>query len=282
MLGDVTLSSLPRMPRGVDGLLGLPAFADLLLTIDYPRHRVRLERDTLPAPDGQSVLPTSRASDFVAIPRSIRLRDRSNDHRHALDDRICESSRRSPGSCSGRLNRSSPAAPAARAFRQRTVSRGVFGETIGVGRYEFLSAPLTVHALPPDFPHDPRIGAGALQYFAFSLDQRTGRARASHATVRPRSIWLTPRPAAATTATVKLDDYVGTYGERTISFRDGKLFLLRTGGEPLEMTYIGPDRFGLVRVAEARIEFSRDAAGRVTSIGVLAPTGQWERANRQP
>lgn len=160
-----------------------------------------------------------------------------------------------------------------------TISRGVFAAPLGVGRYEFLSAPVTVHALPPDFPHDPRIGAGALKYFAFSLDQRTGRARFERAG-SPTIDLGTPAPAVM--GDVKLGDYVGTYGARTISLRDGKLYLQRTGGEPLEMVPTAKDRFGLVRVAEARIEFTRDATGRVSELAVLAPSGQWERVKRDP
>src|SRR5215212_7278218 len=36
---DVKVSAMPRPPTGVDGVLGLPFFRDLLLTIDYPARR---------------------------------------------------------------------------------------------------------------------------------------------------------------------------------------------------------------------------------------------------
>jgi predicted aspartyl protease len=40
----------------VDGILGAPAFKDVLLTIDYPNAAVRVAKGELPAPDGQRVL----------------------------------------------------------------------------------------------------------------------------------------------------------------------------------------------------------------------------------
>jgi len=278
LLGDVSASALPRAPRGVDGLLGLPMFADLLLTIDYPRQRVRLSRDTLPASDGQSVLSTRRASDFIAIP----LRYGAREVNTIIDTRSMPGLAIEPALAT-QLTWKSPPIEAGTAggagIPTTPISRGIFAESVGLGRYQLTGAPLTVHGLPPGFPHEPRIGAGVLRYFTFSLDQRTGRARFERS--GPTTIDLDP-PTFAVPANVKLEDYVGTYGERTISVRDNKLFLQRTGGEPLEMSPTGADRFGLARVAEARIEFTRDASGRVTAMAVLAPSGQWERADRRP
>ncbi len=41
---------------GVDGILGAPAFKDVLLSIDYPSSTIRISRGQLPSPDGQRVL----------------------------------------------------------------------------------------------------------------------------------------------------------------------------------------------------------------------------------
>jgi predicted aspartyl protease len=62
------LSNLPRAPGGrLDGLLGLPLFRDVLLTVDYPRARLRVERGTLPPPDGLDVLPLQIAAGGRAL-----------------------------------------------------------------------------------------------------------------------------------------------------------------------------------------------------------------------
>lgn len=41
---------------GFDGVLGIGLFEDFLLTLDYPRQRVRIEKGSLPAADGKAVL----------------------------------------------------------------------------------------------------------------------------------------------------------------------------------------------------------------------------------
>ena len=52
------LSHLARIPgTRVDGIVGLPLFRDVLLTIDYPHAALRVERGELPPPDGRDVLP---------------------------------------------------------------------------------------------------------------------------------------------------------------------------------------------------------------------------------
>lgn len=55
---------------GVDGVLGIGLFEDFLLTLDYPRQRVRIEKGGLPAADGKGVLAFEAPQ---GIPR-IRLK----------------------------------------------------------------------------------------------------------------------------------------------------------------------------------------------------------------
>lgn len=45
-----------RRLKGVDGILGLDLFADLLLVLDYPKAELRLSRTSLPLPNGSDVL----------------------------------------------------------------------------------------------------------------------------------------------------------------------------------------------------------------------------------
>jgi len=60
---------------GVDGMLGLSTFKELVLTVDYPRRQIRLESDSLPAPNGRDIVPLIRAGmGGHAGRRSIRLR----------------------------------------------------------------------------------------------------------------------------------------------------------------------------------------------------------------
>jgi hypothetical protein len=43
--------------RNVDGLIGYPAFRDVLLTLDYPAEEIRISRGGLPRPDGREIFP---------------------------------------------------------------------------------------------------------------------------------------------------------------------------------------------------------------------------------
>jgi len=281
VIGDVTLATLPRMPRGVDGLLGLPAFADLSLTLDYARRVVRLTRDTLPSADGRNVLPMTRAGPFIAI----AVRYGSHVIPTIIDTRSMTAFGVEPSTAQEFIWKTPPqlAGRAGGAGIPTTeVSRGVLGESIGLGRYELTSAPIVIHALPPDFPHDPRIGAGALKYFVLTLDQRTSRARLTRDSTTTIDFGAPASSAATPIAAAQLGDYVGTYGERTISIRTGSLFLQRVGGEPLEMVPAGADEFTLRLVPAAKIQFTRDARGKVIELAVLAPSGSWERAKRAP
>ncbi len=46
---------MPADSHGIVGILGLPLFQDCLLTLDFPKRRVRLESGTLPPPDGETI-----------------------------------------------------------------------------------------------------------------------------------------------------------------------------------------------------------------------------------
>jgi hypothetical protein len=61
--------------------------------------------------------------------------------------------------------------------------------------------------------------------------------------------------------------------------KDGDLFLQRDGGRMLKLVAAGNDEFTIDGIAGARVRFTRDA-GKVTSLEVLNPAGQWEKAPR--
>lgn len=52
---------------GVDGMLGLDAFKGLLLAIDFPGSVLRVTRDTLPAPNGRTILPLRSMGGLVGV-----------------------------------------------------------------------------------------------------------------------------------------------------------------------------------------------------------------------
>jgi hypothetical protein len=156
----------------VDGVLGLMAYRDLLLTVDYPNKRLSLSTDTLPAPDGQRVLRATRVGPFVGIP--VRLGDVVEtgviDTQAGVGLHVVEE-------VAGRLTFQSPPRVVGRAVvgggTPIPVREGVLAGDVMLGNHRISRPRLAVHPLPPDIPSRVTIGIGVLQHFAVAIDQRT-------------------------------------------------------------------------------------------------------------
>src|SRR5690242_10352840 len=61
----------PDLLPGVDGFLGLAAYADLLLIVDYPSAILRLTTDTLPLANDRDILPLSAIDLLWSVPLEI-------------------------------------------------------------------------------------------------------------------------------------------------------------------------------------------------------------------
>jgi hypothetical protein len=185
-IGDVVVERL-RVGRGdevgrlgVDGVLGLDAYANLLLTVDYPAARLGLTKDTLPAPDGSDILRAVRVGPFVGVPLDLG----GTKEIGVLDTQ------------GGMLFQAVPAVADRLAFEGplRVVGRAMVGGTAPVdvkagrlsgdltlGRHVFQRPGIAVHALPPDIPSRVTIGVRALSHFSVSIDQRSMRVRLARA-----------------------------------------------------------------------------------------------------
>src|SRR5262249_52758287 len=149
---------------GVDGVLGLDAYADLLLTVDYPAARLILSRDSLPAADGNEVLSAVRVGPFIGIPidaggvSAIGVVDTQG----------------------GILFQAVPDEAARLAFAgtPRVVGRAIVGGgapvevrearlagDLKLGRHVFHQPSIAVHLLPADIPSRMTIGTQALRHF---------------------------------------------------------------------------------------------------------------------
>jgi Periplasmic protease len=71
---------------------------------------------------------------------------------------------------------------------------------------------------------------------------------------------LKPRTVAAPA------DYAGTYGDRTVSWRDGSLWYARPRAVPSKLIAIADDAFGLEDNPDIRLAFQRDAKGHIDSV----------------
>ena len=163
---------------GVDGVLGLEAYADLLLTVDYPAGRLSLSRGSLPPSDGLEILQAVRVGPFIGLPvdvggvREVGVVDTQG----------------------GMLFQAVPAVADHLAFAgtPRVVGRAIVGGTspvdvkearlagdLKLGRHVFRQPRIAVHPLPPDIPSQMTIGTRALRHFRLTIDQRSMRVRLS-------------------------------------------------------------------------------------------------------
>lgn len=169
-------TELPRGPTGVDGILGLPFFETLLLTIDYPRREVRLERGALPAANGKDILPLTRAGPFWALPVEVAgLRSRA-----VLDTRSMGSLGVAPATADS-LRFVAPPVVVGMArgagFGPTEVKAGQLDGDITIGHYRITRPTIGVRALPSWFPQEATLGARVLRHFAVTLDQANARLR---------------------------------------------------------------------------------------------------------
>jgi hypothetical protein len=273
-IGDATFADMPvsagRVAQtGIDGVLGLPLYRDVLLTIDYPRQRVRIEKGELPAADGATVLPLTHAGPFWALPMKVAGQSVAA----IIDTRSTGAFGFTPDAAaritfSGELRLVGRARGAA--IAETEIKAGRLAGDITIGRYVFPTPMGTVRPLPPGFPSEPLIGARVLNQFVVTLDQRNARVRLARDAAGP--IVLDEPTATVPGAT----DYAGTYGTRQVRAVDGGLQFQREGGAALDMVPTGKDTFTLKQAPQAKIEFVRDPAGAVVAMKILTSEGQWE------
>jgi len=88
---------------------------------------------------------------------------------------------------------------------------------------------------------------------------------------------LTATPAA--TLGIRTEDYVGKYGVREVTLRDGVLWFQRTGGSGGPLQPIGRDEFDLN--GQVVVAFERDDKGTVKAMRLRLPDGRTETVARE-
>jgi retinol-binding protein 3 len=74
-----------------------------------------------------------------------------------------------------------------------------------------------------------------------------------------------------------LKSYAGTYGERTVSFENGKLYYQRTGRPRMQMIPMTEDTFMFSDVGYFRVKFVKDSNGVVTELNGLYDDGRIDK-----
>lgn len=170
---EADLKSLGDKDHPIDLVLCPGAFANVLLTIDYPKHRLRFERGTLPAEDGKEILP-------MWIDRSGHLVIDAAMGKHALRlllDTGCTAGLVLPGNFLPIAEAGELLASAQSQFYYGTgifdVHRGT--QELHVGRHTFAH-PLYVTSDRRGIGQ-PVMGAAYLRYFAVTFDMEHRRVR---------------------------------------------------------------------------------------------------------
>jgi predicted aspartyl protease len=248
-------------PRGV---IGNPLFADLLLTLDLGKGEARIARGAVAlGPDVVTYVPSEGG--VFRIPISIGA---------LTMDAAIDSGSPSGLALPKRYVEQLPlATPLAEVGRGKTANSDfvLYSATVGaplrIGSQTFERPLVTFNDVLPG----ALFGAQILRNLVMTIDQKNRRIQLTPGT--PPSALVKVAPGA-------VGDYAGRFGIRTITSKDGDLFLQRDGGPLLKLVAAGNDEFTLEGIAGARLRFTRDAAGKVTSLEVLNPAGQWEKARR--
>jgi hypothetical protein len=163
-----TMKKLP----GVDGILGIDLFADLLLTLDYPRAELRLARATLPPENGADVLAYERDHGPIRLPLVVGQKTLTCD----LDTGNMIAPFVFPTDFALSLPRKGEPHSGGTA---RTVSSTIeirivtLDVPLRLGSFEFVNA----EAAFPSVREDGNIGSRALADMTIEIDQRNHRIR---------------------------------------------------------------------------------------------------------
>ena len=282
----------PRMMSNRDGGIGRIVFATLVVEVDWEKQVLKFYDPSkykysgsgtiLPLTFDDGGRPYTVASVAVSDDKLIPVKlvvDTGGSHALWLDVGSKPEIKLPEGVASGVLG------------------RGAGGEITGsTGRIKkFQLGGQTIVNVPTIFPdsnsgitgiggRQGSLGAGLLRRFKIIYDYSR-----KQMIVEPNKFFGEPfgvAPTADTAANTSispsaLQDYVGRYGERTITVEDGSLNLQRQGGSKIKLIAASKDEFTIERIPTARIRFIRDETGKVTEIQVLNPEGNWEKSKKE-
>ena len=260
---DYNLS--PSLPH-IDGILGFNLFADYLLTLDYAAKRVRVEKGQLPETDGKEIL----SFENNRVP-TVELQVGDAKLKAHIDSGNTAGAFMLPASLAEKLSFASPPITVGKA---RTVSseieikEGRLKGSIRLGRFEFPEPTVSY----PAVSENGNIGSRALQDFALTFDQKN---------LRVKLIRQEKSKASSSSSghSSPLEQYAGKYGQRTIFFENGALFLQRTGGPKLKLVPVSDGEYTLEEVPTAKIKFVKK--DNTVEMQVLNPQGEWEAAKKE-
>lgn len=293
----MTAAIIPMLNNIADGLIGYPTFKELLVTFDFPNKNLILEKGTLPEVNNQEILKwigedVGRRPDVSVSIEDISLPgvlDTQGSGWLKMPESYMEQIP-TMGSVSN-LTGTGPT------LGQMQIQRVRVDSDMKIGKY-VVKKPIVFFRDRPGIV----IGSAFLNQFAITLDQTNDRIRfskeGSNVIEVPQEEWETDSESQSKTADNssipnELQAYVGTYGNRAITYENGKLHLQRLDAASLATSpnerVIGPklllvresgDEFYLERIPTAKIKFVRGSDNQVTELHVLNPQGEWEKTKK--
>jgi len=275
-IGPLSLHNVAAFVRdgtglvGVDGMLGLAMFKEVLLTVDYPRRQVRLERDSLPATNGRDVIPLIRAgtggmligvqSDFAGKPVQLVIDTQGGTTIMCNPDAAEEFPFVAAAVGSGQASIGGAGGPGVTVTSARLKGDARFG---GVT----LQRPI-VNVVP--IPLECIIGTELLANFSTTLDQRTMRVRFVGNPVVP------PTPSQYTVGVSVTPDSSGAFRVRVV--RSGSAAdaagihvgdeVIEVDGKPAGLETAGPSMLRMLAATGRSIRFKIRRDGRTVDIDV--------------
>jgi len=277
-IGGFEFRQLEALVRGyhnrggirIDGILGFELFKNHLLTLDYPAKKVRIEEGKLPTANGKDILNFENPHGIPVVELGIG-KQQIKAH---IDSGNSTGGFILPTETVENL---SLAAQPVVVGRAQTVSNTfeiksvTLKDKISFGGFEYDS-PTIIY--PGPSPTEANIGATVLRDYALTFDQKNKRVKLD------KKMWK-EEPTAVKKVNPKFQDYVGQYGERTISDDGESLYLQRHNGMKLKLIELAKDEFRPEMVPQARIKFIRDESGKIIEINVLTLDGSWEKAPKK-
>src|SRR5437016_794862 len=285
-------SSDSRTMATHDGVIGRTVFATLVVEVDWEKRTVRFYEPSkykytgtgtiLPLTFDEGGRPYTSASVAVADDKLIPVKlvvDTGGSHVLSLDVGSKPEIRLPEGATTTILG------------------RGVGGEITGyTGQVKnFQLGGQTLENVPAIFPDSSSgitgiggrqgsLGAGVLRRFKIIYDYSRERM-----IVEPNKFFNEPfgitipnkdtAPPLQVSAAA-LQDYVGKYGNKEISVKDGALYYQRIGGRGAALRATGKDKFALN--GDAQITFGRDANGIVSEMLIDWVARDKEQLKREP
>ena len=259
-------------PGSPQGVVGMPLFRKLLLTIDYPAAKVMIQKGGLSS--GPNVIDYQPGiAGLFKVPMTVAGKEMTA----TIDS----------GSMSGISFPESFKEMLPLADKPVEVGRGrtVAGEAIVYGAK--LNGSIRICGTTLVDPNirffgrltDANIGYEFLRSYALTIDQANKRIRFTPASDSVAAISFPAKPGG------DLKSYAGTYGIRNITVENGHLVLQRMSGPQgagpkIPLDEVSQGEYALPGTKEVRVKFVREASGVVKALMVLNPQGQWETADR--